>query len=303
LGPSSAEAITAFERCERYGYYSKRWTPHKVTPTRAVQLAVTQALVEPHDNPGENAGDILMGLAANPGLETTAFDVYTSAVNHAAIADIVTTAIGVSWKLLESEGNFWHSSALIAPDGRFLRRFLPCSTWNDTRKYSEIYSWFGLGEVAHYGLPMQLVVANIGQNIDGRRHGPWSRGLFHPNGAKLRFKRRGRGGEFAGEKWDSIWREELDRISREQWLQAMLDDGVLQESLFVVTIPVPPEEECRKIKERAQVKLEQVSKLTTLPDKQFATCFDPVQPCSFRGCCHAQPELTPEAHGGFDALP
>lgn len=267
--------------------------------------AVRQALVEDHPDPGENAGEHFVTLAADRGLDLNRdhTNLYRCAVNHAAAADIIVTAArkGEAWRVPDPPNASWISSALMDPGGRQLRRFLAVSSWSDERAFYETRSWFSLGEVCQYRLPMQMVVAVLGVMNGGRRHGYWSKALLHPQHSSLRFRRRSRGSvEGFKETWIPVWREEHDEIDREKWLQGMLDDGVLQESLFVVNIPVPEESEVFKIQELGKRQVDRVSALKLLPEKQLTTCHDPLSPCPFRVCCWSQPESHPQ-DGGFDA--
>lgn len=273
-----------------------------MSPLQMLHEAVRLALTEPAEDIGINAGEHYVTLASERGLDLTdSVNTYRCAINHAAIADIVVSAIHPdrTWDVPQALPS-WNSSCLIA--GGFLRRFVAVSHWNDDRLLYESRSWYCLGELAHYRLPMQLIVANVGHMSGGRRTGYWSKALLHPQRSSLRFRRRARSSiEGFKESWSPVYREEHDEIDREKWLQAMLDDGVLQESLFVVNIPVPPETECRKIQELATRQLQRLHSLKDLPDQQLSTCFDPLSPCPFRSCCHGEQEQGPEM-GGFDRM-
>jgi len=264
--------------------------------------AVRRALTEPHHDPGTNAGEHYVTLASERGLELAdSVNVYRCAMNHAAIADIVVTAMkpAKQWMTLGPIGQ-WNSSCL-AHDG-YLRRFLAVSHWNEDRFIFERSSWNTLGEVCHYRLPMQLIVANIGHMSGGRRTGYFSKALLHPQKSHLRFRRKSRGTiEGFKETWSPIYREDNDQIDRETWLEAMLQDDVLQESLFVVNIPVPEESRRLRVVDLATAQLERLQALHSLPPKQLSTCFDVISPCPFRVCCHSEPESRPE-DGGFDRL-
>lgn len=281
--------LTAFESCARRGVWSQQWEYHRLTASQMVARAVTEALRSNAPDPGQLAGDTVMTLASERGLDTLdSVNVYRSVVNHAAIADIVTTAI--------------RRPGQPPWDDSTLRRFLPVTAWNDTRKQHEIRSWDGIGEVCRTGLPMQMVVAVLAQTSGGRRHGYWSKALLHPQRSSLRFKKRTRATiEGFKESWIPCWREDHDEITRDKWLQSMMDDGVLQESLFVVNIPVPGELEVRSVNDLAVRQMDRLNGITELPDKQMSTCDGPLHPCEFRHCCWGQTESRPE-EGGFDQI-
>lgn len=302
---SSADILTAAESCARRGVWASRWQSHRIHPTEIVRRAVTAALTAPSDNPGEYAGEEVMTLAANRGIDLTGPNLYDCALNHAAISDIVTTAIlQTPAKHVSLIGSIdgWQSSALLSGDR--LRRFLPVSSWNSDRQNHEVRSWYALGEVCRLNMPMQMIVAVIGSLQGGRRHGYWSRALLHPRNQQVRFRRRSRQTiEGFKETWLPIFREEHDEIDRRVWLQGMLEDGVLKESLFVVDVPVPGEVERQRVVELSKRGLERVSAGTELPGKQLSTCDGPLAPCPFRGCCWGETETQPSALGGFDAVP
>jgi hypothetical protein len=80
----------------------------------------------------------------------------------------------------------------------------------------------------------------IGQQRDGRHSAPWSRGYLHPVGNQnLRFRKRD-GSGLAGAGWKSVYREDVDHLSRDKWIDAMEADGVLADVMFDVDMPLMP---------------------------------------------------------------
>jgi hypothetical protein len=313
---STAELLTNFEHCNRWGYWSRSWERHRLTPMDMFHEAVRTALVEDTPDPGEAAGENFMMLARDRGLEISdSINLYRCAKNHSAIADIVTTAIrrngeDAYWTSPESpEG--WTTSALMNPEGTRIRQFLAVSTWSEDREFYEKHSWFCLGEIAHWRMPMELVVAVLGPMSGGRRTGPWSKAQIHPQRSELRFRiRRRRSTEGFRDTWLPVYREDHDEIGRDKWLAAMLVDEVLQQSLFVVPVPVPEEPRLTQIRDLAARQLQRLDdilpgKLYTgpphVPEKQLSTCHNPIAPCPFRACCWSDPESLPEA-GGYDSI-
>lgn len=300
---SRAELLTAAESCLRKGYFTRRWESHRLRPIEMLRRSVIAGLVETEEpDYGERAGSEMMTLAAERGLDIVGHNVYRCATNAAAIADIVTMCIRKSgesaWITAESD-----PSVTLDSSGNLLRRFLPVSTWNEERQASEIRSWYGIGSVCQFKLPQQLIVAVIGPQTGGRRHGYWSKALLHPHGSSLRFKLRARAKiEGFRDTWIPCYREEHDEIPRDKWIDSMNEDGVLKESLFVVNVPLPGELEAQKIRDMAQRKLEAISAIKALPDKQLSTCDGPLSPCPFRGCCWSPQELAPSGTSGFDAV-
>ena len=263
-----------------------------MSPLEMLTASVHHGLTEGAEDPGESAGEHFVSLASNPGLELADSQyVYRCAMNHASVADLLVTAIRSKWQPLTPIPP-WSPSCFTA-DG-YLRRFLPVQHWSEDREIFERRSWFCLGEVCHYRMPMQLVIAVVGHLSGGRRSGYFSKGLLHPQRSHLRFRRKNRTTEPFKESWTPIYREDHPEINRQKWLQALLDDDVLGQVLFVVNIPVPPESECIAIQDIAKRQMERLYEIKELPEKQLSTCFDPISPCPFRVCCHVEPESAPE---------
>jgi len=297
--------LANYERCERAGYWSQRWLRRKLDAVEMLQAAIRAGLMEAKRlDWGEVAGEECYGLGYEPGLETKHYDVHGEVVHLACIADVVTAALRKTgeapWALPEDvvlgNGATWKSGAYLDPTGLNLRRVALVSAWNDDRHYSECRSWFSLGEVCAYGLPMQMAVVVLGQSRDGKRYGPWSKGLRHPVNRKLRFKKKHDVAEGFKSTWLSIWREDFDDISTHDWLQAMLDDGVLHDACFTVKIAVPEKAARQRILDMAMRKLERLKKMDKVPDPQLTGCDWPT-PCVFRGPCHRG--LEPGAKNGF----
>ncbi len=257
----------------------------------AIRAGVTEA---ERKDWGEVAGEELYALGSEPGLETAHYDVHSEVVHLACISDLVTTAIRkpgeAPWQTPEpmrlGDGPEWISGAYLDPQGEHLRRTVLVSNWSDDRHYSESRSWFSLGEVCIYSLPMQQVVVVLGQARGGKRHGPWAKGLRHPLNKGLRFRKKRDVASGFKSSWEEVWREDYDEISTQEWLQAMLEDGVLQDVCFNVDIPVPAAAVRERIVEMAKRKMDKLAGLTELPDPQLTGCDWPV-PCVFRDPCHA----------------
>jgi hypothetical protein len=292
---NSPALLTDFERCDRKGYWSRSHERIKLDDTEMLQAAIRAGVTEDtRKDWGEAAGEECYALGLEPGLETTHYDVYGEVTHLACIADIVTTAIRKPgeqpWKRPEPvqlrDGPMWTSGAYLSPDGGHLRRIVLASSWSDDRHYSECRSWFSLGEICAYGLPMQQVVIVLGQRRNGKRHGYWSKGLRHPANKKLRFRKKHDVSTGFKSTWLQIWREDYDDIPTLDWLQAMLEDGVLQDVCFNVEIPVPEKDARQMIVDLATRKLEKIQNLDSLPDQNLSTCDWP-SACLFRSDCHA----------------
>lgn len=257
-----------------------------------LQAAIAAAVTEAERTDfGEVAGEEIMQLAKDRGMQTNSHQIYDSAVHHSCLADITSSAIRKPgeepWTRPEPLSTGWTSGAFLDPSGTRLRRVVLASSWSDDRHYSEIRSWYSLGEVAAYEMPMQQVVLILGVQRDGRRHSPWTKGLLHPTNHKLRFRKvKHTTTEDFRDTWERIWREDRAEIDRMVWLQTMLDDDVLRDVCFKVEIPVPGKVELQRLRDMAARKLERLAGMTELPDQQLSTCDFPI-PCVYQRECHA----------------
>ncbi len=198
---STAEILTAYECCDRKGFWSRDWQRRRLTPNEMLRRALTAGVTESERSDfGEVAGETIMELGVDPGMETpSSHNIYDSVVHHAALADILTQAIrrpgARPWSIPPPTtlgGAPWASGAFVDPLGTTLRQIVLASSWSDSRHYAEVRNWRTTGEVAAYRLPMQVAVLILGQYRDGRRSGPWTKGFLHPRNRMLRFRKRAR---------------------------------------------------------------------------------------------------------------
>lgn len=306
---STADLLTASETCQRKGFFSRSWTSTKIRPTEMTLAGIKAALVAteaPDGAFGNVAGTEIMQLAQDRGMETDSPRLYDAVLHHASIADLISTVIrkpnDPPWQLAPAIKG-WNPDCFISPDGNYLRRVLVVSNWSDERHSSEFRSWHTLGNIAHLKLPMQLVVCIIGQMRDGLRpSSPWASGFQHPTNHQLRFRKKSRSqSEVFSEKWEKIYREDHDEITREDWLEAMLKDDVLREVCFREDIPIPPTPHLQRVRDMASKKLERLYALKETPEANLSGCDWPVA-CPFRRLCHTLPEKEPEEKYGFIAL-
>lgn len=298
---NSPEALTALETCERQAWWRGLWARGKVDGNEMLQEGIRAGLTTARPDFGEAAGEAVYALGAEPGLATEQSNVYDEVMHLACIADAVATALRppgeAPWlpaepALLGAEGPLWRSGAYLDPTGTTLRRVALASAWSDERHYAEARSWASLGEVCAYGLPMQQATIVLGQRRNGKRHGPWAKGLRHPANRKLRFRKKKAVAEGFKSSWVEIWREDFDDISTHDWLQAMLEDGVLPDVCFNVDLAVPEPVARQRIVELAARKLDRLEKIQALPDLQLTGCDWP-RPCLFRSPCHKGEEPGP----------
>jgi hypothetical protein len=267
-----------------------------------VSEALRTALTAPSGDYGEIAGSAVMQLAEDRGLDTESHKLYPSVIHHACMADLIATVVrkpsDPAWLIPDPVQN-WTSECFLSPDGQTLRRIMLASSWSDSRHYAECRSWRTLGEVAHYELPMSMIVAVIGPERDGLRRGAWTQGFLHPQNHTLRFRKKSRSvSEVFNDKWEHVYREDHAEISRETWLNAMLKDDVLGEVLFRVDIPIPPSPHLLRIRQMASRKLERLYALKEKPEANLSSCEWPVK-CPFLRMCHTLPEVDPAEKYGF----
>lgn len=293
----SPSLLTGLERCPRIPYWGKDWKLRKMKPVEMLEAGVRAGLTElVRSDYGELAGEEVYGFGSDPGIDSHQYDQHSEVVHLACIADIVTCAIrkpGTDpWKLAPRVPG-WDSGCYISPKGDYLRRIVFTTSWSDDKHYSLCRSWESLAEVCFHNLPMQMVVAHLGKHLDGKFYSYWSHGLRHPSGNKvLRFRKRQNVDEPFKGTWIEIWRADYDDISTHDWLQGMLQDGVLQDCLKKYDIPVPKEEARQRIRDLAVKKLNVIRNTSELPDQNYSTCDWP-SPCAFRAPCHAQQEPGP----------
>jgi len=255
---------------------------------------------------GEVAGDAMLQLAEDRGLETDIHNVYDMVTHHACLADILVSAIRKPdddpWLIPDPVQN-WNPDCYLSPDGSHLRRIVLVSHWSDDRKVSECQNWYTQGEVAAYDLPMQLVVFIIGQQRNGKRLSPWCSGFLHPKNHQLRFRKKSRATtEVFNDKWDKIQREDHAEISRETWLEGMLQDDVLPEVCFRIDIPVLEKIHRQKVLDLARRQLDRMDSIRETPDLQLSGCRWPA-PCQFLRCCHGTTEREPSEKSGYLIMP
>jgi len=283
---NSADLLSLHDRCQRSSHWGREWEANRLHPNEALRRAIDDGLLHDGDDPGQYAGDSVMTLAAERGLDIDG-NRYECAMHNAALADIVVTAIrsGGHWARPEDrkvKSFTWASNCFVEPSGTRLRRVLTVDRWNDERKLSETHSWRTLGEQAAYGLPMTLTVVLIGQRRQGRHHSPWSKGFLHPKSRCLRIAKRS-GEKFDGN-WIPCWREEQENISRDKWLDAMKADGIMNDVLFNVEIPAPCAELQSKIGRLAERKMEALAAAKEVPAPNISVCHWPT-PCTFAESC------------------
>jgi hypothetical protein len=298
---NTSDLLSAHDRCPRAAHWSQSWESNLLHPNEALRRAIEEALLHDGDDPGQYAGDSIMTMAAERGLDTSG-NKYECAMHNAALADIIVTVLrsGGPWARPEDrkvKSFTWVSGVFVEPSGTRLSRVICVDRWNDERKLSEMHAWRTLGEQAAYGLPMTLTVVLVGQRREGRHHSPWSKGFLHPRSRNLRIAKRS-GEKFDGN-WIQCWREEQENISRDKWLDAMRADGVMHDVLFDVEVPAPDPAFMSKIGRLAERKMEAITGAKEIPPPNISVCDWPTK-CQFATSCWEFTE--PSERTGFIAI-
>ena len=281
--------------CRRLVYLSERWQAPALTPKQILTQSVEHGLMSAAD-PGEAANAEALRLCTEVGIETAETDLLAVAEHVSALAEFLVWLIRGTespYKRPEAirvgERSTWNSGAFLSQNERSLRYVALVDRWDAWTQMALENSWQIRGECAAYQVPMDVIVVPIGKLRKGRWSNPFTTAYRHPVAKVLRFKKRD--GEDFGSTWDRVLREQ-DKASREEWLDAMTDDGVLAESLHVHHVDVP--ENFSVILHLIESKLTRIAQTTEPPEPQFSQCFDRIHPCPFRSACPRGLEPSPE---------
>lgn len=299
--PGSAVLLQFDDRCGRAGFYAQRWERLKVRPLEALYLAIEEGLTdEGGGDPGQVAGDAIMTLAADRGIDSKNDDLFGNANHLAHLADMITYVLrtGSPWERPEDTvvgKEPWTSSVFLRPGGTGLRRVILADHWTANRAESEANSWRSRGEAVAYRLPsITQVVVVIGQNRGERYHSPWTKAWRHPVNSQLRMRKRS--GEHFGGSWKPTFREELQEVDRQVWLDTMTADGVLPECLFEVQTDPPEKAEYDHL---LREKLSELRSRQAPPRRHLSQCHWP-SPCPYSSVCPSF--IEPSVRNGFVKL-
>jgi hypothetical protein len=284
---NSADILCADDRCPRKSHFDQRWIYGRLSIQEILRRSVEFGLEFDGDG-GQAAGDEAMTLASENEVILPDGNVYESAVNCAALADLIVTVLrgeDAPWGRPRDAkaGNVpWESGAFLNGQQTSLHRIVLAAQWNEERALHERRSWFSLGECCIYEMPLVQHVFIVGSNRGGKFQSPWSKANQHPLNRGIRFKRRD-GEKFEGG-WKQVYREDLE-LSKDEWLGVMQDDGVLETSYFQETIKVPIPEVRRKIVKLAEKKLGKVAAMDSVPEPCPTQCVYPLPSCPYQDVC------------------
>lgn len=279
---STPQLLNDADFCARLPILGQKWEKESLTPMQLLARGIDHGLNCESDDPGQSSGDRVMTLAVSRPIDTPQSDLLGLAEHTAALADMITWLLrtGPSWQrpaALKVGTHLWQPDSFLGPHG--LRRVVLVDRWSDERAEAERFDWRSLEGVI-YAMPMTLVVVVLGASRDGRRHGPLSKGWIHPQAGDLRFRKRN--GSGFGENWKPVFRESFGG-DREEWLEALSEDRVLEESLILHEVAFP--EHSDKILALANSRLKGLADSEELPEPQLSRCHDPIRKCPFVSCC------------------
>lgn len=290
-----AQILLNSDLCERRAWYSLRWRVPALTPKEILYRAVEHGLLSMNDYPGEAAEIEAYRLATEIGVDTAESDLLGIAEHVAALANFITWLLRSQsdpWKRPDtvslSVGSPWESGAFLSQDERSLRRVVLVDRWDAWAQMALENSWDVAGECSVYQVPIDCLIIEIGSLRKGRWSNPFTVGYRHPVSKTLRFRKRD--GEDFGSTWDRVQREK-DKATREEWLDAMTEDGVLPDVIQVHSVSVPERNRCNI----ALKKLDRIREAREAPEENTSMCFQKINPCPFRNCCPRGIEPSPEA--------
>lgn len=294
--------LSDLESCPRRGYWSRDWEARRLHPTEILRRSIAEALTDTdYPDKGRYAGELVMGYAGDRGLDIVSTHKYDIAVHLAALADILTT-------FLASRGSYSRPNPVVGQNltwepyclqmGEELVRIVLVDHLGEDRQASEARSWFTLGEMAAYKMPMTLEFLILGASVGHKRHSAWSKGLLHPRNRTLRLKKQAKKVEGFKESWLPVWREDYAEIGREQWLAAMEADGVIADVYRRVHVSRLDDDKIAEIRGIIERKTEKLYQIGEVPDPNYSACDWP-RPCPFRSCCFGERLTSPEESGAF----
>jgi hypothetical protein len=302
---NNARTLLNSDLCPRRAWYSLRWSPPCLSAKEILYRSVEFGL-QSTDDAGEAAETHALDLAVDPGIDTNETDLLALANHIGALANFTAWVLRGSqgpWErpqpVILPDGSPWESGAFLSASQRGLRRVVLVDRWDAWAQMALERSWDVAGECSVYEVGMDCIIVDIGAMRQGRWSNPFTTGYRHPVAKTLRFRKRD--GDDFGSNWDKVWRD-ADWATRDEWLNALADDGALTDVVQVhsVEVPVRAGELCNI----AQSKMGSIRDSACAPEESPSMCFDRVHPCPFRSVCPRG--LEPSEERGFtscSALP
>ena len=185
------------------------------------------------------AAQKMMSLAANPGIDIDAKNLYESVIHHSRLVELIATyalSVGnceVPSPISMKWGEFQPKSFLMAMVD--LRRLVLVDRWSKDRENLERFSWRTAADTAITNRPMVITAIVIGGVRAGLRPSVWTQGYEHPANKGIRIERRE--GEF-NDNWRMVYREQTS-LKPVEWLREMQNDNAFEGRVFSFTEDVP----------------------------------------------------------------
>lgn len=273
----TTEDFAEYDRCPRFHQWNSLYQPLRISSHAALHEALTAAI-----SGGDSilASERIMALAAAPGLDHKASNLYSSAVHHSKLAETLATyALSVDSKPLGvipmKWGDFQPESTLLS-DGR-LRRFVLADRWSPEREQIEKFNWRTAADCAVTNRPMVVTALMIAGIREGFRPCPWTQGFVHPKTGETRIQKRS--GNFT-DSWRKVYRENSG-LSALEWLKIIQSDKSFPEIVFSFTAEVPKDRE--QILEQMAKMVEEMSAPIARQTRSACYRFTPcpfLQPCA-----------------------
>ena len=290
--------LSSDDFCHRQAYYLQRYEPLALSPKEILWRAIEHGLTSTEEDYARSASDCAMELCTSKTIDTNETDLLGLAEHISSLAEMVvwTGRTGGPWERPDpqgmADGLTWHSGAYLSQNGTKLRHLVCVDRWDGMREMELRTSWQIAGECVAYQVPMDVIVLVIGSMRNGRWASPFTTAYRHPVAKTLRFQKRS--GEDFGGAWTKVWREK-DEATRDEWLDAMTEDGVLAECVHALAVDVPEwPTDILSVE-----KMKRIAAQNEAPEPQPSRCFDRMRPCPFRGCC---PQGKTPEEVGFNKL-
>lgn len=276
--------LSSDDWCRRQAYYLQRYELPALTPKEILWRAIEHGLTSTAEDYARAASDYAMELCTSTTIDTNETDLLGLAEHISSLAEMVvwTGRTGGPWERPEpkrmADGITWHSGAYLSQSGTKLRHLVCVDRWDGMREMELRTSWQIAGECSAYQAPMDVVVLVIGAMRNGRWSSPFTTAYRHPVAKTLRFRKRS--GEDFGGAWTKVWREK-DDATRDEWLDAMTEDGMLAECVHALAVDVTEWPTDRM----SVSKIARIQSCVEAPEPQPSRCFERMRPCPFRGCC------------------
>lgn len=286
----TTDDLANFDTCPRLYTFAHFQTP-RVSLAASLHDSLRVGLLAGDPAAAKNH---LMQLAAEPGLAISVSDVYSCAVHHAKLIELIVHY------LLGGEGA-WHPCppctvgthtyqplSYLMPDQR-LRRVVLCSKWDEARRLEESHSWRTVADTAAAGRPMLINAIVIGSATKGWRPTAWTRAYEHPVARHLRIQPLGE--KDFNNNWRRVYREHTSK-SCEDWLGLMQADNAFESVVHSLTVDTPTNTVWEDMSER----LTAMRNLVGDGRMRRSACFGRT-PCAYASPCYSTPAFTPAEAG------